>query len=183
MKRLSMILMATGVFGGAAIAGPFAHLMRAELALKQATSWHVTEQLPGGKVFNMDYSAPNRWRVEPAPNITEVIIGSTVYMVTAGHVMQLPPSYAAMIARTVHIHMFDAADRAALRSTLRDLGAQALAGKPVHVYRYVLHGITQTWYIGAGHLPVQAILSSSRGREVVQYSRFGVPVSIEPPQG
>lgn len=183
MKRLSMILLVTGLFGGAAIAGPFEHLMRAELALKQAASWHVTEQLPGGKTFNMDYSAPNRWRVKPAPNITEVIIGSDVYMATAGHVMHLPSAYAAVIARTVRIHMFDAADRAVVRSTLHDLGTQTLAGKPVHVYRYVLHGTTQTWYIGAGDLPVQAVLSGTQGKEVVQYSRFGVPVSIEPPPG
>ena len=74
---------------------PVRHLMRAELALKQATSWHVTEQLPGGKTFDRDDSAPNRWRVEPAPNITEVIIGSNAYRVRAGHVMQLPPSDAA----------------------------------------------------------------------------------------
>ena len=107
MQRLSMILLAIGLCGAAAIAGPLVHLTRAELALKQATHWHVTEQLPGGKTFNMDYSAPN---------VTEVIIGSHVCMLAAGQVMQLPPTCAAMNARIVRIHLFDVADRAAVRS-------------------------------------------------------------------
>jgi hypothetical protein len=98
---------------GTAFAGAFARLMRAELALKHATSWHLTEPMPDGKTLSMDYSAPNCWRIKSAPNITELIIGTNVYRVNAGRVMQLPPTYGAMIARTVHIHMFTGAERAA----------------------------------------------------------------------
>ena len=110
MQRLSRIVMTIDLFGGVAIAGPFDHPLRAELALKQARYWHVTEWLPGGGTFNMNY---------PTPNITEVIVGSNDYMLTAGQVMRLPPTYAAMMARTVHIHLFDTADRAVVGSTQR----------------------------------------------------------------
>ena len=38
---------------------------------------------------------------DPAPNITEVIVGSNDYRLTTGQVMRLPPTCAAMMARTV----------------------------------------------------------------------------------
>ena len=104
--------MTIGPFGATAIAGPIDHLMRAELALKPAAHGYVTERLPGGRPFNMDDSAPN---------VTEVIVGSEDYMLTAGQVMQLPPAHAATMARTAYIHLFDAADRAAVRSTPRSI--------------------------------------------------------------
>ena len=43
MQHLSRILMTIGLFADAAIAGPFDHPLRAELALKQARYRHVTE--------------------------------------------------------------------------------------------------------------------------------------------
>ena len=182
MQRVSMVLaMAVMVGGGRASAGAFSNLVRSETALKKATSWHVVMQMPGGKTLTMDYAAPNRWRVRPAPNMTEIIIGPDVYMDMAGHVMKLPAAYGAAIARTVHIHLFDTAQLAQVRSTLRDLGAQQLNGHTVHVYRYVLKGITQTWYIGVHDLPVQAVLSGAGHTTVVQYSRYNVPVSIQAP--
>ena len=182
MKRLSGVLAGAALLGaGTAFAGAFGNLMRAELALKQATAWHLTEQMPGGKTLVMDYSAPDRWRIEPAPTITEVIIGTDVYMVTAGRVMKLPPTYGAMIARTVHIHMFVGAERAAVRRSVRALGTQTLDGQPVHVYRYVLNGTTETWYVNGKNLPMRAVIHDSKGTRVVQYSRFDVPITIQPP--
>lgn len=181
MPRLGAILAMAVMAGGSASAGAFRHLVRAEAALKQATSWHVVMQMPGGKTVTMDYAAPNRWRVRPAPNITEIIIGNDVYMDMAGHEMKLPAAYGAAIARTVHIHLFDTAQRAQVRRTLQDLGVQRLAGQAVHVYRYVLQGITQTWYVGAHDLPVRALLSGDGHTTVVQYSRYDVPVNIHAP--
>lgn len=110
MQRLSMILMTTGLCGAAAIPGPFDYLMRAELALKPATCRQVTESLPGGRTFNMDYSTPN---------ITELIVSSNDSIATAGEVMRLPPTYSALMASTAHIHHLDAADRAAVHSAPR----------------------------------------------------------------
>lgn len=182
MQRLSMVLaMAVMVGGGSASAGAFSNLVRSETALKQATSWHAVMQMPGGKTLTMDYAAPNRWRVRPAPNMTEIIIGNDVYMDMAGHEMKLPAAYGAAIARTVHIHLFDTARMSQVRRTLRDLGVQKLNGQTVHVYRYVLKGITQTWYIGAHDLPVRAVLSGDGHTTVVQYSRYDVPVNIQAP--
>lgn len=182
MQRISRVLaLAVMVGGGSAHAGAFSALLRSESALNHATSWHAVMQLPGGKTLTMDYAAPNRWRVQPAPNITEIIVGNGVYMDMAGHEMKLPAAYGAAIARTVHIHLFDAAQQAQVRSTLRDLGVQTLDGQKVHVYRYVLKGITQTWYIGARDLPVRALLSGAGHSTVVQYSRYNVPVSIQAP--
>ncbi len=181
-QQLSRVLaLAVMVGSGSAHAGVFSALQRSEAALKHAASWHAVMQMPGGKTLTMDYEAPNRWRVQPAPNITEIIVGNDVYMDMAGHEMKLPAAYGAAIARTVHIHLFDAAQQAQVRRTLQDLGVQKLDGQPVHVYRYVLKSITQTWYIGAHDLPVRAVLSGAGHTTVVQYSRFNVPVSIQVP--
>ena len=182
MRRLSGVVASAALLGaGTACAGAFGQLVRAELALKQASSWHLTERLPGGKTLSIEYSAPNRWRIRPAPNVTEVIIGSDVYMASAGHVMKLPALYGAMIARTVHIHMFTAGERAKVRRSLRDLGMRTLDGKPVHVYRYELDGSTETWYINSKSLPVRAVIHDGTGTRVASYSRFNTPVSIQPP--
>jgi hypothetical protein len=184
MQRISRVLAsALMASAGSAHAGAFSAIVRAEAALKQASSWHAVMQMSGGKRLTMDYAAPNRWRVQPTAQITEIIVGNDVYMDMAGHAMKLPPAYGAAIARTIHIHLFDAAQQAQVRSTLRDLGVQKLDGQTVHVYRYVLKGITQTWYVGAHDLPVQAVLSGAGRTTVVQYSRYNVPANIRVPTG
>lgn len=182
MRRLATTFAILALLsGGHAFADAFSNLLQSEAKLVQATSWHAVEQLPGGKTLTMDYSAPNRWRIRPTPNVTEIIVGTDVYMVTAGHTMKLPATYGAMIARKVHITMFAKPQLAQLRSTLRDLGTQSIDGKAVHVYRYVLDGVTQTWSIGANGLPVRAVLHGARGTVVLDYSRFNKPVNIQPP--
>ena len=184
MRRIGVFLTAAALLGSTtAYAGTFGALSQCEAALKKATSWHVLMRMADGKTLTMDYAAPHRWRIVPAPGITEVIIGSTVYMDMAGHVMQLPAAYGAKIARTVRIHMFDAATLAQVRRSVRDLGVQTLDGKPVHVYRYVANGQTETWYVGAHNLPVRAVIHDAKGTEVLRYSRYDVPVSIQPPAG
>ncbi|MGC8522348.1 MAG: hypothetical protein ACP5PN_10920 [Steroidobacteraceae bacterium] len=40
-------------------------------------------RMADGKSLTLDYAAPHRWRIVPAPGIT-------VYMDVAGRVMQLP---------------------------------------------------------------------------------------------
>ncbi len=66
-----------------AYAGTFGALRKCEAALKKATSWHVLMRMADGKSLTLDYAAPHRWRIVPAPGIT-------VYMDMAGRVMQLP---------------------------------------------------------------------------------------------
>lgn len=184
MKQVGVLLSAVALFGcRMACASPFGALMKSEAALKKASSWHVVMQISGGNALTMDYSAPHRWRVVLAPDRTEVIIGNAVYMDTAGHVTQLPAAYAAPIARAVRIRKFDAPTLAQVRRTARDLGAQTLDGKPVHVYRYVANGATDTWYIGSRDLPMRVVIQSDKGTQVVRYSRFNVPVSIQLPTG
>ncbi len=79
--------------------------------------------------------------------------------------------------------MFDVATLTQVRRSVRDLGAQTLDGKPLHVYRYVANGETETWYVGAHDLPVRAVIRGAQGTEVLRYSRYDVPVSIQPPAG
>lgn len=184
MKQVGVLLSAVALLGcRVACASPFGALMRSEAALKKASSWHMVMQMSGGQTLTMDYSAPHRWRVVPDPKLTEVIIGNSVYRDAAGHVTQLPAAYAGPIARAVRIRKFDAPTLAQVRRTARDLGAQTLDGKPVHVYRFVANGATDTWYIGAHDLPMRVVIQSEKGTQVVRYSRFNVPVSIQPPTG
>lgn len=182
--------LASGLFVSAtAFAGAYADLVQARAAFVKATSWHIEEHL-GSMTVAVDYSAPDRWRFTPAPNIKEVIIGNDVYMVTNGHVLKLPPAYGAMIAQTMeHKSQSDpyaGATKADIKKTARDLGVQTLEGKSVHVYSCVVRGVEETLYIGADRLPVRVVMSGVmiKGRPtriVADYSRFNRPIPIQPP--
>ena len=190
MKKICLGLLAGLILSATASAGAYTDLAQVRAAFRKATSWHIEEHLGAGRTVTVDYSAPDRWRFVPAPNIQEVIIGNAVYMVTNGHVLQLPPAYgtriAQQMARKSQSDPFTGATRADLEKTARDLGMRTLDGRSVHVYACVVRGIRETLYIGADRLPVRVVMDGvmiegRRSRIVADYSRFNQPIAIQPP--
>ena len=189
MKKFCVGLVSGLLLPACAFAGAYADLAQVRAAFFKATSWHIEEHL-GGKTMEIDYSAPDRWRFVPAPNIKEVLIGNDVYMVTNGHVMTLPPAYGTMVAqamrRAAKTDPFSGVTKADMEKTARDLGMQTLDGKSVHVYSCVVRGVDETLYVGADHLPVRVVMNGvrikgHRVKVVADYSQFNQPITIEPP--
>ena len=190
MTKMCIGLVSGLLLSATAFASPYADLAQMRAAFFKATSWQIAEHLAAGKTLLVEYSAPNRWRFVPSPNLQEVIIGKKVYVVTQGHVVTLPPAYASKITK----HMTSksksdplaGASKADLEKTARDLGMQTLHGKRVHVYSFVVRGISDTLYIGADRLPVRAVMKGVkiRGKRfniVADFSRFNQPIAIQPP--
>src|SRR5579863_5396051 len=86
----SAVIAAAMLLALAALADPYSDLVKAHDAFKAAKSWHAVEHFSNGRTMTIDFSAPDRWRVQPMPNMTELIIGSDVYMVRNGKSMKMP---------------------------------------------------------------------------------------------
>jgi len=95
-----MSLLAAVLVPAAASAAPYDDLMTALAAFRNATSWHADEQFSNGRSVTVEYSAPDRWRIQPTPNMTEFIIGNDVYMVRNGQAVKMPIG-GAMLQQTI----------------------------------------------------------------------------------
>jgi hypothetical protein len=161
-----------------AFADPAGDLAKMMEAFQQAKSWHADEHFSKGKTVMVDYVAPDRWRVQPAPNVTELVIGKDVYMVRNGHATRLP--FGGGMVRNA-IRRFEAGEMTdEVRQSVRDLGMQTLDGRSVHVYSFTSQKIPETVYVGANHLPVEVVVHDKKHPATIIYSKFNAPISIEP---
>jgi hypothetical protein len=162
----------------AALADPYSDLVKAHDAFKAAKSWHAVEHFSNGRTMTIDFSAPDRWRVQPMPNMTELVIGSDVYMVRNGKSMKMPMG-GEMIRNQIQSAGAQPMDPS-IKQTVKDLGMQTVNGKSVHGYSYTAQGQPVTMYVGADSLPVESIVKTPRGTVTVDYSNYNVPVTIAP---
>lgn len=166
----------------AALAPTFAHadayddLLKVQAAFLAAKSWHADEQLSNGKTIVVDYSAPDRWRTQPNPDTTEVIIGDDVYMIHKGKSTKMPFG-GGMIRKMIQDAGFSVKDD--IRATAKDLGMQTLDGRLLHAYSYAAHDTPVTIYVDAHHLPVQSNVQDKKGTTTIKYSKFNEPITIE----
>jgi hypothetical protein len=152
-------------------------LMKVQAAFQAAKSWHAEEHFSNGKTTIVEYSAPDRWRVQPTPDMTELVIGNDVYMVHNGRSTKLPFG-GGMIRKTIQDAGFSVKDD--IKQTARDLGMQTLDGQSVRVYSYTAHDIPVTLYIGPNLLPVQSVVQDKKMTTTIKYSKYNEPISIEP---
>jgi hypothetical protein len=180
MKRMivSAVVAVSYLVSSVALADAYGDLKKAQAAFLNAKSWHAEEHLSNGKTVTVDFSAPDRWRIEPTPTMTEVVIGNDVYMVQGGHSMKMPMG-GMMISKM--IKQFALSDDPEVKQSAQDLGTQTLNGRTVHVYSYTAHGVPETIYLGDDSLPVQAVVKNSSATTVVNYSKFNEPITIEAP--
>lgn len=180
MKRIavSVMVVCTFLLSSMALADAYGDLMKAQTAFRNAKSWHAEEHFSNGKTVLVDFSAPERWRIQPTPTMTELVIGGDVYMVNNGRAMKMPMG-GMMISQMIKHFQF-AADPE-VRKTAQDLGTRTLNGRTVHVYSYTVHGVPETLYIGGDSLPVQAVVKNGTVTTIISYSRYNAPVSIEVP--
>lgn len=158
-------------------AGAYSDLVKVQVAFRNAKSYRAEEHLSNGRTTILEYAAPDRWRIEPTPTLTELVIGNDIYMVNKGKVSKLPFG-GGMVRRMVKRMEFSVNEDA--QKTARDLGTQTLNGQSVHVYSFVSHG-NVTLYVGAHWLPVKTVIKNKKKTTTIDYSKFNEPISIELP--
>ncbi len=152
-------------------------LMKVQAAFRNAKSWHADENLSNGKTVTVDYSAPDRWRIQPSRDLTELVIGNDVYMVSKGKSTKLPFGGGA-IRKVIEDVGFSVKEE--VRQSAQDLGTKMLDGHSVHAYAYAVKGVPVTLYVGANSLPVQSLIQNKKATTTIRYSKFNESISIEP---
>jgi hypothetical protein len=174
LVRIFLMLAAAAAFVPmAASADPYSDLSRSFAAFNAARSWHATEQMSTGQTILVDHVAPDRWRIQPTSNMTEVLIGDQVYM----NGRAIP-----MVGGMIHSRLssFQMPSSSDFRNTLKDLGWQSVNGVRAHAYSYTVQGVPETLYVGTNHLPLQAIVKTSQGTMTITYSQYNAPITIAP---
>jgi hypothetical protein len=161
-----------------ALADAYDDLVKVHTAFQNAKSWHADENFSNGKVVTVDYVAPDHWRIQPNPKMTELIIGNDVYMVQKGRATKLPFG-GGMVRKSLEQVNLNFSDE--IKQSARDLGTQTLDGQSVHVYSYTVQGNPVTLYVGANSLPVQDVVQNKNLTTTIKYSQYNAPISIQAP--
>jgi hypothetical protein len=182
MRRIAVIVLLVGLFALTAplvlFADAYSDMMKVQNAFMNAKSWQAEEHFSNGKTTIVEYSAPDRWRVHPTPDVTELVIGNDIYMVRNGKATKLPFG-GGMVKKMIENVGFSVKDD--IKQSVQDLGIQTLDGQSVHVYSFTAHGVPETLYVGHNMLPVQAVVEDKKVTTTIKYSKYNTPISIEVP--
>ncbi|MHB8404084.1 MAG: hypothetical protein ACYDCJ_01495 [Gammaproteobacteria bacterium] len=174
---LSVLIVGFAIMPLAAHADAYADLGKAKAAFDATHSWHAVEQMSNGHTVTMDHVAPDRWRIQVMPGMTEIMIGSDMYMVRNGQTMHLP-MVMPQIQQMVNQNWLTVTPE--VKRTLRDLGMQKVNGAAVHAYSYTANGDPVTLYLGRNHLPVQSVVHVTGGTVTITYSQYNTAITINP---
>lgn len=152
-------------------------LLKAQAAFRSLKSWHADELPSNGKVITVDFVAPDRWRIQPNPQIEELLIGNDLYMVRDGKSTKLP--FGGQMAQKM-IESASFSVQQDVKNTARDLGMQTVDGVSLHAYSFDSGGSHVTLYLDSNSLPQQSLVQSNRGTMTIKYSKFNEPITIEP---
>ena len=155
-----------------------------------ASSYHASMEMEAGArgrmVNQLEFVAPDRYRMQMQGLGTQIIIGDTMYMSMGGKHMQMP-----LPAGTLSQWRDPAKlDENATDMTVQALGSDILDGKPARKY-LIHHSKPQpsdvTMWIGSDDLPIQLqVVANVDGRSsemMMRYSRFNDPsIVIDAPR-
>ena len=158
-------------------ADAYADLGKAKAAFDATHSWHAVEQMSNGRTVTMDHVAPDRWRVQVMPGMTEIMIGSDMYMVRNGQTMHMP-MVMPQIQQMVNQNWLTITPE--IKHTLRDLGIQTVNGTMLHAYSYSASGNPVTLHLSSDHLPAVSIVHTSNGKVMITYSGYNTAITINP---
>jgi len=179
VKRAAGFLVAVvGFVPLAAFASPSDDLNKIKAAFVAAKSWHATEQLPDGKTIDVDFAAPDRWKIKPTPKVTELLIGNDVYMEQNGKTTRVPMP-AGMLRKAIENFQFSPLDED-IKKSAQDLGPQTVNGQKLHGYSFTSQGTPVTLYVDNSNLPIQAVVKTNRGPVTINYSGYNSPIDISP---
>lgn len=177
MSTITAVLIAiVGTYQARASGNAYHALMNVQEAFLHARSWHATEHFSNGKTVTVDYSVPDRWRIKPSQNVTELLIGDSVYMVSNGHTTRLPFG-GFMVRKMITSVAFSARQDV---QQPRDLGTRTLNGQSVHAYTYLTRGTPVTLYVANG-LPFESVVKNGDSTTTIVYSKYNARIPIAAP--
>lgn len=152
-----------------------------------ARTWHASMHVSGGgreMVNEMDFAAPDRYRMQLAGMGTQYIVGDTMVMSMGGRTMRVPMPKGTLSKWRDPARIHDAT----AKTTVEALGADLVDGKPAK--QYAIHNPDQDsevrMWVGGDGYPLQ-IRSESRSGDkatiaTIRYSRFNDPtIRVEAP--
>lgn len=158
-------------------ADAYADLQQARDAFNAVHSWHAVELMTNGHTVTLDHVAPDRWRIQMMPGMSEIMIGNNMYMVRNGQSMRLP-MVMPQIQQMVNQNWLTITPE--IKRTLRDLGMQKMNGTVLHAYSYSADGNSVTLYLSSDHLPAVSIVHTSNGKVTITYSGYNTAITINP---
>jgi hypothetical protein len=178
VRRATLIILGLGLLATTVVfASPYSDFMKAANAFMAAKSWYAVEHFSNGRTVTIEYVARDRWRIKPSPKVTELLIGSSIYMVRNGKSTRLPFG-GGMVRKMIEKSRLQA--NGDIEQSIRDLGMTTVDGKSVHGYSYTANSIPVTVYVGADSLPVQTVEQDKKVTITIDYSNFNAPISIQP---
>lgn len=174
---------------GTAWAGPKEDLKAVSMKFLALRSYHVVMENSDKRVpkTEMDFVAPDRYRMQMGSMGTQVVIGDTMYMQIDGRSMRIPMPKGTM----TQWRETDRAMREVDKAQVEALGSEVVNGKPAKKYRMTQNSggtptITLMW-VGADGYPARIQTTGTaagRGSTVtITYSRFNDPsIRIDVPK-
>jgi hypothetical protein len=163
-------------------ADPLSDLQKAAAKFSAQPSFHAEMHFTSGKVITVEFVGSDRARVVLPGGVTEVIVGSNIWMNRNGGWQPVPAMAAGPM--TVMVEQYRRSPLLSIDpNSVKDLGMQTVEGQPLHAYSYVgtgVGGTPATVWLGADDLPVQVVTTSGKNSATITYS-YG-SVTIEPPQ-
>lgn len=161
-----------------AVAGPKEELHAAYQKFLDAERFRATlsDAADGSRLTEMEFVAPDRYRIRLPGGPSQLVIGDTLYMDMDGRTMRLPMP-AGELTRQYR-------DRDALKDqdlAVQGLGSDSVDGEPARVYRYTTtrYGTAdvKTWVSERSGLPLQIeTTGDAGGRHVrIRYRDFDDP--------
>ncbi len=161
----------------AAHADAYADLQQARTAFDAVHSWHAVEQMSNGHTVTVDHVAPNRWRIQMMPNMSEILIGGNLYLIHDGKTMHMP-FVMPQIQQIVNQNWLKIDPE--VKRTAKDLGMQMVNGVRLHAYSFTSKGISVKLYLNKNHLPAVTVVTSSSGTVKIIYSGYNSAITISP---
>jgi outer membrane lipoprotein-sorting protein len=179
-RLLLGFVLALVALGGIAHAGPKEDVTAAMQKLLAARSWHATMKVSGAQSMTneLDFVAPDRFRIAIEGLGTQYIIGDTMVMTMQGKTMRVP------LQKDM---LGQYRDPARLREhnatmTVQALGKDVVAGKPARKYRVRNPkdgDLDVLMWIGGNGYPIQIqVDGKAQGQAsttLIRYSRFNDP--------
>lgn len=161
----------------AARADAYVDLQQAKAAFDTVHSWHGVEQMSNGHTVTVDHVAPDRWRIQVMPNMTEILIGGDLYMIRDGKTMHMP-FVMPQIQQIVNQNWVTVDPE--VQRTARDLGMQTVNGVRLHAYSFTSKGAPVKLYLSSNHLPAVSVVTSSNDTVTITYSGYNSAITISP---
>lgn len=183
-----LVFAAALLVSGTALAGPKEDMLALSKKFLALRSYHVTMISSDKRVpkTEMDFVAPDRYRMDSPPMGAQYMIGDTMYMTVDGRTMRIPMPKGMVSQWREPTRVF----REVNNLQIEALGTEAVNGAPAKKYRFAQSGAQATstlMWVGADGYPIKMETSGGAGKRAYTmtmfYSRFNDPsIKIDIPK-